>query len=135
MERTQKLDQAVGQAFMTAINAAREKLLEINQPRQVIDVEAIRAGDCASLDVDACNDAIFPIWDQLVLQIICLCANKSFPDPDIRSQWDAMTQAEKLAYGFELVFSYKNFVRCALSATFFQNWRRSLGRPNQVEAN
>lgn len=135
MERTQGLDRSVGQAFMTAVHAAREKLLEISQPRQVIDVEAVKRGDCTSLDVDACNEAIFPVWDQLVLEIFCLCAGRSFPDPAIRAQWDALSQAEKLAYGIDLIFSYKNFVRCALSTTFFRSWRRSLGRPTRAEAN
>lgn len=135
MEQTQTLDQAVGRAFMSAAHGARQKLLEINNDGKTIDVGAIRTGDCQSLDVDACNDAIFPIWDQLVLHILCLCADKSFSDPDINAAWNAMTQTEKLAYGAGLTFSYKNFVRCVVSATFFQNWRRSLGRPNQAEVN
>lgn len=135
MERTQQLDEAVGQAFMTAVHAARAKLLEISQPRRVIDVEAVRQGDCSSLDIDACNDAIFPVWDNLVLEIFCLCAHRPFPDPAIRAQWDVLSQAEKLVYGIDFAFSYKNFVRCVVSATFFRDWRRSLGRPNQVEAN
>ncbi len=130
-----KLDDAVGKVFMDAVHEARARFLDLGKDNALIDVWDVRSGDSATFNANAFNACAFPVWDKSILKILCLCGAGKEIDEGIRAQWDALSQIEKVAYGVDLVFSYRNFVQCVLNATFFTNWRRSQGRPDSSAAN
>lgn len=130
-----KLDDAVGKVFMDAIHEARASFLSLDRNSGLRDVQAIKSGDSTTFNADAFNACAFPVWERGALKILCLCGVGREIDEGVRAQWDALSQTEKIAYGAGLVFSYKNFVQCVLSATFFTNWCRSCGRPGSSATN